>query len=291
MCGILGSFTRHPSFDQDQRLQSALAALHHRGPDDRGLETFDVAGGRLALGHTRLSIIDLSPGGHQPMHSPDGRYTIVFNGEIYNYRELRTELKAQGHRFYTDSDTEVLLAAWGQWGVAGLRRLTGMFAFAVFDRVAQTLTLVRDAFGIKPLFVRREGTAVYFASEVPALLELLLAKPELNLQRAYDYLVWGQYDNASDTFYQGVEHLLPGHWLAIDLQQVAADQPTRPPRLSLRRGPRIPAVRRRGTPPAPAARASADRDGMFGGTGELESEFFSIISPIIRYSLRKSRYL
>jgi len=188
MCGILGAFTVHSLPEQIQRLHSAIAALHHRGPDDSGLETLAVPSrsgspaGSLSLGHTRLSIIDLSPGGHQPMHSSDGRYRIVFNGEIYNYRELRQELKGLGCRFQTDSDTEVLLAAWAQWGESGLRRLTGMFAFAVFDRHKQTLTLVRDAFGIKPLFFRLERNALYFASEVPALLALLSNQPELNYQ-------------------------------------------------------------------------------------------------------------
>lgn len=224
MCGILGTFTRHPASNQEQRLKSALTLLQHRGPDDRGLDAFNIAGGRLSLGHTRLSIIDLTPGGHQPMHSQDGRYSIVFNGEIYNYRELRQELKALSSVFNTDSDTEVLLAAWAQWGVTGLRRLTGMFAFAVLDRLSQTLTLVRDAFGIKPLFYQLKGDALFFASEMPALLELLPVKPELNLQRAYDYLAWGQYDNASDTFYQRIHNLLPGHWLKIDLRQVVAGQ-------------------------------------------------------------------
>jgi len=191
MCGLLGIFDNHPLPDQDQGLHSALIALHHRGPDDRGLETFTVANGRLVLGHTRLSIIDLSSGGHQPMRSPDGRYTIVFNGEIYNYRELRQDLKGLGHKFHTDSDTEVLLAAWAQWGVAGLQRLTGMFAFAVFDRVAQTLTLVRDAFGIKPLFYALTAKGLLFASEMSALLALCGGTPQLNQQRAYDYLIYG----------------------------------------------------------------------------------------------------
>jgi asparagine synthase (glutamine-hydrolysing) len=239
MCGLFGHFSPLPVSDQQEQhdcLLNAQHALHHRGPDDSGLETLAVPSrsgspaGSLSLGHTRLSIIDLSPGGHQPMQSANDRYRIVFNGEIYNYRELRQELKGLGHRFQTDSDTEVLLAAWAQWGESGLRRLTGMFAFAVFDRHKQTLTLVRDAFGIKPLFFRLERNALHFASEMPALLALLPAQPELNYQRAYDYLVWGQYDNSRETFYQGIEHLEPGHVLRVDLQQLAAGQMVERPR-------------------------------------------------------------
>lgn len=240
MCGLFGYLSTDPAADWsvlNHRLVAAQVALQHRGPDDRGVESFSIAQGNdflpfeLSLGHTRLSIIDLSPGGHQPMHSCDGRFIIVFNGEIYNYRELRQELKDLGHRFQTDSDTEVLLAAWAQWGDSGLRRLTGMFAFAVFDQHEQTLTLVRDAFGMKPLFYRLERNALYFASEVPALLALLPVHPDPNYQRAYDYLVWGQYDSSRETFYQGIEHLEPGHVLRIDLQQLAAgrmvEQPSR----------------------------------------------------------------
>lgn len=227
MCGIFGVFNHPAQPELDLRLHAAIHALRHRGPDDRGIEIYQVADGVLALGQTRLAIIDLSPGGHQPMQSPDGRYTIVFNGEIYNYRELRQDLKALGHTFRTDSDTEVLLAAWVQWGVNGLRRLTGMFAFAVFDRVAKTLTLVRDAFGIKPLFFHRHGGNIYFASEILALLQMLPQRPALNLQRAYNYLVFGSYDNASDTFFQEISHLLPGHWLRIDLEATSMEAPVR----------------------------------------------------------------
>lgn len=227
MCGLFGYFSTDPAADRpvlNARLVEAQAALHHRGPDDRGLESFSIPQGNdlppyeLTLGHTRLSIIDLSPGGHQPMHSGDGRFTIVFNGEIYNYRELRQELKALGYSFHTDSDTEVLLAAWVHWGIHGLRRLTGMFAFAVYDRRDESLTLVRDAFGIKPLFYQQDASGFRFASEIPALLCLLETEPELNYQRAYDYLVFGSYDNAADSFYQGIHHLLPGHWLRVDLK-------------------------------------------------------------------------
>jgi asparagine synthase (glutamine-hydrolysing) len=225
MCGLFGYFTTDLAIDQraqNHRLLAAQELLGHRGPSDRGVESFTIARGNnfkpslLTLGHTRLSIIDLSPGGHQPMHSWDNRFTIVFNGEIYNYRELRYELQSFGYAFNTDSDTEVLLAAWAHWGISGLSRLTGMFAFVIYDRQDQSLTLVRDAFGIKPLFYSRVDGSLSFASELPALIALLPNKPALNLQRSYDYLVHGDYDSTSDTFYDEVHHLPPGHWLQIN---------------------------------------------------------------------------
>ena len=228
MCGIIGGWAPPSGIDHRRgQMTAGLSRLAHRGPDDRGQEFNPVAGGTLALGHTRLSIIDLSSGGHQPMVCPDGRYTIIFNGEIYNYRELRQELKALGQAFHTDSDTEVLLAAWAQWGLDALHRLRGMFAFAVFDRATNSLTLVRDAFGIKPLFYCHDADGIHFASEIPALLQLLPRKPVLNLQRAYDYLVFGSYDNGADTFYEGIYHLPPGHWLKIDLAAPRIEAPQR----------------------------------------------------------------
>ncbi len=236
MCGLFGHYSSRSAEDSaelDSRLIAAQSALHHRGPDDRGIETFvvvrgaDIPNGSLSFGHTRLSIIDLSPAGHQPMHSSNGRYTIVFNGEIYNYRELRNELKTAGYSFRTNSDTEVLLAIWAHWGILGLRRLTGMFAFAVYDRQDQSLTLVRDAFGIKPLFYSQGDDSLSFASELPALLNLLTSKPELDLQQGYDYLVYGRYDDHERTFYRGVVNLLPGHWLRVDLKTMIASGPER----------------------------------------------------------------
>jgi asparagine synthase (glutamine-hydrolysing) len=161
------------------------------------------------------------------MHSGDRRYTIVFNGEIYNYRELRALLSTAGYTFTTESDTEVLIAAWAHWGVSGLLRLTGMFAFAIYDREDESLTLVRDAFGIKPLFYSLDEAFLSFASEVPALLKLLPSQPELDLQQAYDYLVYGRYDNQERTFYKGIAHLLPGHWLRVDLKTMHASGPER----------------------------------------------------------------
>lgn len=215
MCGVLGGWWLNP--DQAvKRLPLALQRIKHRGPDDSGYQIYPVGDGAVVLGHTRLSIIDLSDGGHQPMHSRDDRWAIVFNGEIYNYRELRIELQGIGHYFSSDSDTEVLLAAWAQWGTACLPRLVGMFAFVVLDKTNATMTCVRDAFGIKPFFYSAELGQFVFASELPALLLLMAGRPALNWQRSYDYLVHGDYDSTSDTFYAGVHHLPPGHLLQIN---------------------------------------------------------------------------
>lgn len=217
MCGIAGGWWKGNG-QADSRLNRALEKIRYRGPNDRGYELYPAADAVIALGHTRLSILDLSSAGHQPMLSEDRRFTIVFNGEIYNYRELRTELQALGHGFVSDSDTEVLLAAWIQWGRACLKHLTGMFAFVVLDQASGTLTCVRDAFGIKPFFYVTTDGEFFFASEMPALKELLPGKPALDWQQAYDYLVHGDYDSGQRTFFQGVNHLLPGHLLVVDLK-------------------------------------------------------------------------
>ena len=217
MCGILGAVLRHSEIGLDHRMEACIKALRHRGPDDNGYKLYSLEHSLVGLGHTRLSIIDLSAAGHQPMHSHDGRWSIVFNGEIYNYRELRSELQSIGQSFVSDSDTEVLLAAWVQWGELCLPRLSGMFAFAVLDKTQSTLTCVRDAFGIKPFFYSTDEGGFAFASELPALLELLSRKPALNWQRAYDYLVHGDYDSSPDTFFKGVHHLPPGHLLRVNL--------------------------------------------------------------------------
>jgi asparagine synthase (glutamine-hydrolysing) len=227
MCGLFGHYSQLYTSDLEQvqsRLLAAKRALHHRGPDDSGLASFVVSNtangscGSLSLGHTRLSIIDLSPSGHQPMHSCDGRYTIIFNGEIYNYRELRSELESAGHIFFTNTDTEVLLAAWTHWGISGLRNLVGMFAFAAYDRQEESLTLVRDGFGIKPLLYSRSDTCFDFASDLPALLALLPTEKKLDLQHVYNYLTYGRYDDNECTFFKGIFSLLPGHWLCVDLR-------------------------------------------------------------------------
>lgn len=231
MCGIAGGFWRDRSGSVERRLDAALSAMRHRGPNDQGYEIVEFGSTTAALGQTRLSVIDLSFGGHQPMFTADGRYALVFNGEIYNYRELRAELVDLNWQFRSQSDTEVLLHAWAQWGEACLVRLEGMFAFAVIDRQMARLTCVRDAFGIKPLFYEQRQGELLFASEQPALLALRGRALKADLQRGYDYLVHGDYDSQERTFIEGVRHLLPGHMIAFDLAtagEAAARQWWRP---------------------------------------------------------------
>jgi len=227
MCGLIGFFSKSPPADLAGRLAAGLAALRNRGPDDSGQEIFSVQGGSLALGHTRLSIIDLTSAGHQPMHSASRRFSIIFKGEISTSRELRRELEDLGCTFLSDSDTEVLLAAWIQWRASSLPRLVGMFAFVVVDRDAGTLTCVRDAFGIKPFFYGQEHGNFLFASEIPAIKALKQARLELDWQRAYDYLVHDDYDTGPCSFIDGVLHLLPGHLLEVDLGSGQLGQPRR----------------------------------------------------------------
>jgi asparagine synthase (glutamine-hydrolysing) len=222
MCGILGGYWRNPSADVRDRVFLAMDALHHRGPDDRGHDAFKIADHEknsiLHLAHTRLSILDLSSAGHQPMQSSCGRYTVVFNGEIYNYRELRNELMGKGHRFITETDTEVLISAWTEWGTDCLQRFVGMFTFTLHDSTKNILICARDAFGIKPFFYFYEpGSSFLFASEMGALFRLRGGKAVVNYQRIYDYLLHGIQDSSSDTFVAGAMHLPPAHVMEVDL--------------------------------------------------------------------------
>ncbi|PWG02100.1 asparagine synthase (glutamine-hydrolyzing) [Sphingosinicella humi] len=226
MCGIAGCFTVHPAETDGEALKRALLRLAHRGPNGRGAKSLGTDAGQLSLGHRRLSIIDLSDAGLQPMTSADGRFTIVFNGEIYNYVELRDELRGRGRTFQTRTDTEVLLQTWAEWGSNALDRLDGMFAFAIYDRVNQTLCCARDPFGIKPLFYSASAKGFAFASEIPALLEFGLFPPRINRARAHAFLCWGDYDDGADTFYENVFHLRPGELMTIDLRHEPLAQPS-----------------------------------------------------------------
>lgn len=162
MCGISGF-----NFPDEEKLNEMVRTQNHRGPDDHG--TF--IGGGISLGHNRLSIIDLSPAGHQPMSYANGRYTITFNGEIYNFLELRQELESKGHFFKSKSDTEVILAAYAEWGREAVKKLNGIFAFAIWDRDRNELFLARDHIGVKPLYYFWDGKRFIFASEIKAILK------------------------------------------------------------------------------------------------------------------------
>ena len=209
MCGILGTYGLTPSPGQLGAMSTAIA---HRGPDAVGTWTSPDDGGRVWFGHRRLSIIDLSAAANQPFVK-DG-LALVFNGEIYNYRELRVELQATGSSFRTSSDTEVLLEAWRRWGTASLRRLRGMFAFALFDEHESTLTLARDQFGIKPLFWMARDGGVAFASELKGLRPLLGERPPIDHTAIVASLMyyWIPEDHC---VYQGVHKLPPGSWLQV----------------------------------------------------------------------------
>lgn len=249
MCGIFGQIERQDRGLKVPEVVCALNAMRHRGPDDEGYLFFDRATGRrhacggydtdprlalptvpndrfdVALGHRRLSILDLSPGGHQPMASPDGRYWITFNGEIYNYVELRNELVAMGVPFHTGTDTEVLLAALARWGSDTLPRLVGMFAFGLLDLHARTLLLARDCFGIKPLYYRAHAGSFAFASEIKALLQLSGIQRQANEQSLYDYLQLGIIDNGTETFFAGIDQLPAACSLSVSLDDPVPDKP------------------------------------------------------------------
>jgi asparagine synthase (glutamine-hydrolysing) len=208
MCGLFGWATPRPLADAGA-LDRGLKALAHRGPD--GCGTWRSAardGGEVALGHTRLSIIDAA-GGAQPMVSHDQRFVISFNGEIYNYLELRETLRQGGHRFITRSDTEVLIEAWRAWGEGGLSRLRGMFAFALYDTQTERLVLARDPFGKKPLFLADVAGGIAFASEIAPLLDLPGVGRRLNAGVIAPYLL-RRYAPGPESFFVGVRKLAPG---------------------------------------------------------------------------------
>jgi len=215
MCGICGIFNYGTGEPADAAaLRRATDAMRHRGPDDEG----HYVEGALGLGNRRLSIIDL-PGGHQPLANEDGSVWITFNGEIYNYRELRPRLIAQGHQFRTHSDTEAILHLFEEHDLAFLDHLRGMFAFAIWDNRQRRLLLARDRLGVKPLFYRVEPGRLAFASELRALRELLTQPVEIDSQAVYDFFGF-RYVPAPRTLYRGIEKLLPGYYLLADASGV-----------------------------------------------------------------------
>ncbi|MDT4968985.1 MAG: hypothetical protein QOJ64_3722 [Acidobacteriota bacterium] len=219
MCGIAGIIGIEP----DARIGAMLQTIEHRGRDDEGVwtsEKIDAYGRRVCLGHRRLSIIDTRPAGHQPMFYADGRYVITFNGEIYNYRALRKALEARGHRFHSDTDTEVLLAAFSEWGIESLQRLNGMFAFAIWDSKERQLTIARDRMGIKPLYYAlvqgKNGapSSFIFASEVKAILSTGLIARALDPESLNQFLTF-LWTPDPHTLFRGIRKLPPAHVLTL----------------------------------------------------------------------------
>ena len=217
MCGIAGIISVNP----EPQIKRMLDAVEHRGRDDEGVwtsEAIDETNRRACLGHRRLAIIDPSPAGHEPMLSHNGRYVLTFNGEIYNYRELREQLRALGHQFRTATDSEVLLAAIVEWSWDAMDRLNGMFAFAVWDNQERTLTLARDHVGIKPLYYavipgnNNAPPAFVFGSEIKAILATKLIRPALNPEALHQFLtfLWSPDPN---TLFKDIKTVPPGHLL------------------------------------------------------------------------------
>lgn len=207
MCGINGIFGLENIADVNAVIGGMNDALAHRGPDASGI----FKSGNIVLGHRRLSIIDLSESANQPLTSPDGKYTVVYNGELYNYRELKNKLD---YPFSTNSDSEVVLAAYSVWGEQCVNAFNGMFAFAVWNNQTNELFVARDRLGIKPLYYARVGSTFVFSSEIRALLASGLVKRKLDYNALEDYLRY-QTVHAPHTLVQGVKMLLPGHWLSI----------------------------------------------------------------------------
>ena len=209
MCGLAGALHRDPGTRDEIVLGRMMASLSHRGPDDEGSLTVGAA----TMLHRRLSILDTSPAGHQPMCSEDGALAILHNGEIYNFLELADELAARGHRFVTKTDTEVILAAYREWGADCFRHFNGIWAIALWDAREEALLLSRDHFGIKPLFIADAGGDLYFASEIKALLQVPAVdrRPEPAAMR--DFLVEGVVDHSDRTFFRGVRRVPAAHVL------------------------------------------------------------------------------
>lgn len=215
MCGINGRIFDQPqSSYTDQDIRLMMQKMHHRGPDDTG--TFFSEG--LVFGFVRLSIIDLSPAGHQPFQSTDGRYTMLFNGEIFNYVELKEELISIGHNFLTKTDTEVLLHSYMEWGKRMLHKLNGMWAIAIYDKQEQSVFFARDRYGIKPFYYTVTDNELIFSSEIPCILEVISQKPKENKYVILDYLLFNKTEQSEDTFFLGIKKLMHGHCMSIDLK-------------------------------------------------------------------------
>ena len=221
----------------ERALRPMLAAIAHRGPDGEGISAFTACRGaeRVVLGHRRLAIID-PDGSRQPMVDEAARLALTFNGEIYNFRELRGELEKLGHRFMRDSDTEVLLRAYQQWGSDAVTRLRGQFAFAIWDGAAERLVLARDRFGEKPLFLREAAGGLFFASEIKALARAPLPAPQIDPAAIWECLAY-RYVPGPATLFKGIRKLPPATLAVWESGRLRETRYWTPPDREPRRGP------------------------------------------------------
>jgi asparagine synthase (glutamine-hydrolysing) len=257
MCGITGYWARGGSPDAwAGDLGASVRSLRQRGPDDQG--SWTTAAREVGLGHTRLSILDLSPSGHQPMVFADGEVVMVLNGEIYNFAEIRARLEKRGYRFRSSGDTEVALCALREWGIAAVDQFIGMFAIAVWWQRERRLWLIRDRMGVKPLYYAWNGRELWFGSELKALRAFQAWNAEIDRQALGEYFQFG-YVSAPRTIYRQVYKLIPGHWLELSEEG------------------------------GPAVRcywsASAEREPLKGTESALEEELEALLIDAFRYRM------
>ena len=214
MCGICGFI----GFEDKELLKEMCHSIRHRGPDDQGY----YIDANVSLGHNRLSIIDLK-GGHQPIHNEDGSIWVIYNGEIYNFADLRNELETKGHRFYTSSDTEAIVHLYEEYGTGLVDHLRGMFAFALWDSSKKSLVLGRDRLGIKPLYFTIIDGKLIFASEIKSLLQYGEIKAAVNPSALHDYLTF-RHTLSDETMFLGIKKLLPGHIMIYHRGEVSFNQ-------------------------------------------------------------------
>lgn len=209
MCGIVGIYNKN-KFPTEDRISFMCDTLSHRGPDDKGT----YINQSIALGQRRLSIIDLSPAGHQPMSSADGEITLVFNGELYNHLDIRDEMSAFNFQYKGSSDTETLINAYKVWGYDAFKKLNGIFGIAIHDKTKNTLVIARDRFGVKPLYYYNDHDSLFLGSEIKAILSQGI-KPVLNYESLHEFMYYG-YATKEKTMYKGIKKLLPGYILEVN---------------------------------------------------------------------------
>lgn len=220
MCGIAGIYNIKPNRADESIIKSMIDCMSHRGPDGEGI----MVERNVGLGHRRLAIIDLSSNGKQPMATVDGTFWISYNGEIYNYKELRAELEQQGYVFQSNSDTEVILHAYRAWGKDCLNWFNGMWSFALWDTSKNELFCARDRFGVKPFHYFYDGTTFIFASEIKGLLQHPLINPVPNYQAVYDFIIYGKVNHTQETFFKDIFQLPGAHYCIVNNEGLKIDR-------------------------------------------------------------------